>query len=321
MLLLEVIQLRGSLSRIYIIFRRLLLGGVIAFLAWRIFSSWSQITTIELRWSGLNVVGALISGLLAYQCLEMGWLVLLKRVNHFEARYLALYTRIWWVSYLYRYVPGKVFLLVERARMGSAIGIPPAIGAALAIVETFLAILAGTWVSLLTVSYYTSNGHLFIPVALVSVGILLLLPFGFRLICAIPIISHKFPELKCVTLDFQDLFISLWPYIFHYLLVGLSLFLITQLMISLPWSVLPGLCGVYALSHVTGLVTIVSPGGLGIRESTLSVQLGRLMPVGVTEVVAVGARIWFTFIELILYLAMSSFCPKLPNPNHDDQMN
>ena len=81
---------------------------------------------------------------------------------------------------------------------------------------------------------------------------------------------------------------------------------------DLPWSVFPGLCGVYALSHVTGLVTLIAPGGLGVREGVLSVQLGRLIAPGLAEILAVGVRLWFTLIELICLGVVLAFCPRPP---------
>ena len=149
-------------SKVYGVVRVILLAGIVGYLAWQIFSGWVAVKSVALRWDGLSLAGALVSGIAAYGCLFLGWVMLLRQAGCFEVRQLGLYARIWWVSYLYRYVPGKVLLLVERARMGSAVGIPPVAGAALAIIETLFAILAGSAVSLMAVSYYAGiYDHLF----------------------------------------------------------------------------------------------------------------------------------------------------------------
>ena len=133
----------------YSVVRIIVLAGIVGFLAWQIIAGQDAIKSLNFQWDALSILGALVSGLLAYQCLLLGWIMLLRRTGHFEPGRLGLYARIWWVSYLYRYVPGKILLLVERARMGSAVGIPPVAGAALTIIETLLAILAGSVVSLI----------------------------------------------------------------------------------------------------------------------------------------------------------------------------
>jgi hypothetical protein len=290
-----------------------LLAGIAAYLARQIASGWTAIESLNPQWDGLYVAGALVSGFIAYQCLLLGWLILLWRTGHFRKGRLGLYARVWWVSYLYRYVPGKVLLLVERARLGATIGVPAAAGAALTIVETLLAILAGSAVSLLAISYYVGIGdQLLLGVVSISIAIVFLFPFGYRMFCDLPFIKTRYPELSSVALRARDVLIVVVPYVLHYLLLGASLFLISVSLQLLSWSDLPWLCGIYALSHVASLIALIAPGGLGVREGALALQLGRLLPSGVAEVLAIGARVWFTLIELVCYVGVVAFCPPLP---------
>ena len=245
--------------------------------------------------------------------------MLLRRAGHFEVGHFGLYARIWWVSYLYRYVPGKVLLLVERARMGSTVGIPPVAGAALTIIETLLAILAGSAVSLLAISYYAGiDDHLFFGVVFLSLSTVFLFPAGYRLFCGLPIIKTRYPELQSVALRSQDVLVVVIPYVLHYLLLGTSFFLMSRSLQLFSWSTLPGLCGIYALSHVVSLVALLAPGGLGVREGALAIQLGRLVAQGVAEALAIGVRVWFTLIELLCYVGVVLFCPALPNINRTE---
>lgn len=250
--------------------------------------------------------------MLANQCLFLAWILLLRRTGHFRPRHLGRYARIWWIPCSYRYIPGKVLLLVERARMGAAAGIPPAAGAASTIVETLLAILAGSAVSLFAVSYYSGAESNALPIAGASVmGSVFLFPAAYRAFCRIPAVESRFPELQSVALRYRDLLIAMLPYVLHYLLLGTSFLLLSRGLASFSWSGLPGLCGIYALSHVAGLVALIAPGGLGVREGALAVQLGRFVPAGIAEVLAIGLRVWFTLIELMCYVAVAVFCPPL----------
>jgi hypothetical protein len=305
---------RSLPSRIYAVVRVFLLAGIVGLLAWQIIAGWESVKSLTFQWDGLNVAGALVSGLLAYQCLFIGWLMLLRRTGHFAASNVSLYARIWWVSYLYRYVPGKILLLVERARMGSAVGIPAVAGAALTIIETILAILAGSAVSLIAISYYAGIGEqLFFSAVILSVGAVFLFPTAYRLFCGLSIVKSKFPELQSVALRSKDVLVVVVPYIFHFLLLGTSFFLISRSLQLFAWSDLPLLCGIYALSHVVSLLALIAPGGLGVREGAFAIQLGRFVPHGVAEALAIGARVWFTLIELICYVGVELFCPALPD--------
>ena len=311
---------RPPWSKLYATVRTILFVGIFAYLAWRIVIGWPAVAAAGFRWNGLDLAASLVAGLAAFQCLPLGWLNLLRKAGCFEAHLIGLYARIWWVSYLYRYVPGKVLLIVERARMGAAVGIPTGTGVALAIVETLLAALAGAWVSLLAVSYYAgATERLLGGGAVLSLAVLLLLPVGYRLLCRLPMVRRRYPELGAVDLRFRDVLVAMVPYILHYLLLGLSFFLWARGIQPLPWSVFPGLCGVYALSHVTGLVTLIAPGGLGVREGVLSVQLGRLIAPGLAEILAVGVRLWFTLIELICLGMVLAFYPRPPWGNEESE--
>jgi len=303
-------------SRIYHLARTIVLAGIFGYLAWRIFLGRGALRSLTLQWNMLSMAGALLAGLLAYQCLFLGWLMLLRRAQCFEPGKLGLYVRIWWVSYLYRYVPGKLLLVVERARMGSAAGIPGTTGAALAIIETLLALLAGGAVSLMSVSWYAgSNDNLLLGVVLLSAGILVLLPSGFRLLCRLPLIRAKYPELQSISLRTRDILVVVVPYVLYYLLLGTSFFLVSRNLQLFSWSILPGLCGIYALSHVVSLLAVIAPGGLGVREGAFAIQLARSVPQGVADDLAIGTRVWFTLIEILCYVGVVSFCPAAPNPD------
>lgn len=300
-------------SRVYGAVRMALVVAIVGYLCWQVYSGRSALTSLQPQWDALTLAGAILSAIAAYQCLFIGWVMLLRRTGHYSAGQAGSYLRIWWISYLYRYVPGKVLLAVERARMGSAVGIPPAAGAALTVVETLLAILAGSAVSLLAFSYYTdADTAVFVGAAIFTIVAVFVFPAVFRVLCGLRFVRTRYPELASVALGSGDILVSVIPYVLHYLLLGLSFFLLSHNLQLFSWATLPGLCGIYALSHVIGLIALFAPGGLGVREGALAVQLGRLLPTGVAEALAIGIRIWFTLIELLCYFFVLLISPSRP---------
>jgi hypothetical protein len=291
------------LHRAYAVIRLVLLAGIVSYLGWEIATGWGVIRTQSIRWNAAALAGAVVSGAIAYQGLFVGWILLLRRTGHFRQGQYRGYAHAWWHSFLYRYVPGKVMLLVERARLGSALGIPPAAGGMLTIIETLLSLLAGATVSLLAILYYAGfDPRLTIGVGVVAVGTIFLFPPAYRRVSRLPAIRQRFPDLESLALNRRDILLIALPYVAYYLLLGLSLFLFARILTPLPWTVLPGLCGIYALSHVVSLLAVLAPAGLGVREGTLAVQLSPLLPQGMAGVLAIAARLWFTLIELGCYL-------------------
>ena len=305
---------RTTWSRVYGVVRVVLVVAIVGYLCWQMYSGRSALTSLRPQWDILSLGGAFLSAIVAYQCLFVGWVMLLRRTGHYSTGQVKNYLRIWWVSYLYRYVPGKVLLAVERARMGSAVGIPPAAGAALTVVETLLAILAGGAVSLLAVAYYTeADASVVIGAASLAIVAVFVFPAGFRVLCGLRFVRTRYPELASVALSSGDILVSVLPYILHYLLLGLSFFLLSHNLQLFSWQALPGLFGIYALSHVVSLIALFAPGGLGVREGALAVQLGRLLPTGIAEALAIGIRIWFTLIELLCYFFVLLISPSRPD--------
>ena len=293
--------------------RPAVLLGVVAYLAWRIASGWPAVRSASVQFNALELGLSLIAALAAFFSLFAGWLILLRRAGWYRSKHLGIYLRIWWVSYLCRYVPGKVMVLVERARMGQRIGIPATGGAALAVLETLLAIVAAGWVSLLAVFFHASGeaGAPWIAVAL-SLVVLVATPLALRRVSRMPAVERRFPGLASIDLHPLDVAAALPAFLLHFVFLGVSLFLCARCLHGFTLSELPGLCGVYAVSQVVGLSTMIAPAGLGVREGVLGFQLSRVLPGGLAEAVAIGARLWFTLIELVAFGAVLWLAPALP---------
>ncbi len=285
--------------RSYHALRIVLLWGVIAWLAYRVILGRSELEGLEIDLQPAPILLALLSAVLAYQLQFLGWISLLRRIGLYRSLPSGTYARIWWISFLYRYVPGKLMLVIERARRGVSAGIPYPVGATLPVIETLVTVLAGGIISLLAISYYARHSlPLLFSIAALALIVILLVPAAFRALTRNHALTQRFPELKSVDLASIDLLVLLGMYLVHFLLLGTSFFLIVRATIPVPWIEFPGICGVYALSHVISILVIVAPAGLGVREGALAVQLQRLAPVGISEMLAIGTRLWFSVIEL-----------------------
>jgi len=297
------IETRTALQHAYAVLRVALLVAVIVYLVWRVVSGREALAVADPEWTVRDLGFAFVAAVLAYQCLPAAWLLLLQRLGLYQPGQLRTYSRIWWTSYLYRYVPGKVMLVVERARLGVAAGIPAVVGGGLTFVETLLSILSGSVVALLAASYYTAgDGAAIAVLVLVTTGALMLLPTLVRRLKATDFVRRRFPNLDRIELNRGDLAIVTLPYVAHYLLLGLSFFFLARGLGTFEMHDLAGLCGIYALSHVVSVVVLVAPAGLGVREGALAVQLNRVLPGGVAEALAIGVRVWFTAIELLCFV-------------------
>ena len=145
------------LYRLYRVAGAIALGGIIVYLVYSVYAGRESLQTLEPVWDLPTVLLAVLAAGLAFQSLFAAWVLMLRRSGYYRRSSLPAYARIWWTSYMYRYLPGKVLVVVERARLGVNLGIPAAPGAAMPVVETLLSVMAGSTVALLAVTYYTSD--------------------------------------------------------------------------------------------------------------------------------------------------------------------
>lgn len=291
-----------------------LLIAVLAYLVFTIAAGRGALTAYRLEVRPLELLAALVATFVAYQLLFVGWLVLIRCSGFAIHAPLSAYARAWWTSYMFRYFPGKVLLLVERARSGNALGLPRAVSAVMPIIETFAAILAGSVMALLAITYFVDGAdRLLLAICLLMFGLVALLPVGYRWLVQRPAVRKRFPALSEMRLDLTGFMLVSLPYLAHYVLLGISFFLVARMLVPLPWSRLPAFCGIYALSHVVSLIVVVAPAGLGVREGALTAQLDAALPGAVSGLLAVGARVWFTAVEILCFVAVMVGCPVHPS--------
>lgn len=294
----------GFLSTLYRAFRLITPVLIVVWLVVRIVQDREQLAGLNLQITPSTLALAIATGIAGYQCLFLGWLVLLKRTGLLRLRLLPKYARTWWISYLYRYVPGKVMVVVERARMGSELGIPPSVGATLAVIETALAVVSALLVTLVGWGGTSTATRFLWSGPLVFVAFVLLLPALLRGAAEWKPLARRAPSLSRLRLGSLDLLVAFPAFIGHYLFMGWSFAIAVRWVDADIPTPLPALVATYAFSHVIGLLTLLAPGGLGVREGAIGVQLSRWMGMGAAAAVAIGARVWFTAIELLCLAAV-----------------
>lgn len=82
-------------SRVYGVVRLVLVVAIVAYLFWQMYSGRSALTSLRPQWDALSLAGAFLSAIVAYQCLFVGWVMLLRRTGHYSTGQVKNYLRIW----------------------------------------------------------------------------------------------------------------------------------------------------------------------------------------------------------------------------------
>ena len=228
--------------------------------------------------------------------------------------------RIYFLSSLGRYLPGKLWQLAGTAALSAKEGIPAAPAAACAALGYFGFLATGV---LLLAALLPGEGR-GAPAAM-GAGALVALAAGTWMLVATPAghrlrvwIAHRLgPRIGpriATTLELADHVrprdAALWfaGYGGTWVLLGIGFSVFVTAFVPAAISESRYLAGAFAASYLAGLLLLV-PAGLGVREFTMIGLLTTVIPVGAATLVAAGSRIWFTLAELLPLLLI----PLLPD--------
>jgi glycosyltransferase 2 family protein len=238
------------------------------------------------------------------------------------AAFLLRWNRLWFVSYLYRYIPGKVVLVAERVRLGHHFGLDSGTSVLLVVWESGL-LVAGS-------AIFAAVGYAFVPpvpdaplspaqaagVAAVCVIGLLLFPLELRWATKrFPALAARVPGLVLNAPVGAQLGLMVGNAV-CWLLLGLC-FAATAQLFDNPTVPNTGVLAVwFVVSYVAGQVSSVTPAGLGVREAVLVAVLADVAPPPVVLAWAVANRLLMAGVEAVLLLASLSLAlpPRAPEP-------
>lgn len=276
-----------------------LVTATVVFLGLAIARNWAQIARFDWSIQPLQL-GA--SVLLLIAAMAWGVLVWHRVIARFEAPGLRLRTllRIWFLSNLARYVPGKIWQFVGAVQLGRRAGVPPSVILTSLAIHTGLTLVSAALVSLLALPVVLEEmgaAGVAVLLAAATSGILLVHPavlnFALRMVP-----DRLAAEGLRWSGSWSDGIRLLALSTIAWLIYGAAFALFTDSLVPVPLTAAPALIAANALAFLIGYAVFVSPGGLGAREAALALMLGPLGSLGVAAVVAVAFRLWLILAEL-----------------------
>jgi glycosyltransferase 2 family protein len=227
-----------------------------------------------------------------------GWGLTLRRFEHPPVRTREL-QRIWFLSNLARYVPGKVFQFVALAQMGRSGGHSGAVLVTSLLVHTGMALLSAG-----VLAAWTLGGGIVPgvgPPATAAMATLLALlavhpALLNRLLAVVPrLLRRETVRWNARWIDGAGLLALATA---NWVLYGFAYHLFVSALAEVPWSLLPQMAGVNALSFLIGYASPL-PGGAGLREVAMTELLRPHLPTGVAAVLSLASRLWTIAAELV----------------------
>lgn len=221
-------------------------------------------------------------------------------------------TRIFMVTNLGKYLPGKVMHAAGRVALLSERGQSASIGVTSVLVELALSLLGAALVSVISIPLLLpqlanilspDEARLFTDhLTLISSLSYLALPLG--LVCLHPrvmgpvlrIASNRLPGKGtdlCTDLPpYRTILLLLVAYVVLWIAMSFALWVTSHTVVdSLTWAHLPAVSGIAALSYLFGLAVPIAPAGMGAREGLMALLLSTMMPFPAALVTSILYRI------------------------------
>jgi glycosyltransferase 2 family protein len=283
--------------------RRALTLLLVAAAAWYLFraisGNWQSLKDFDWR-----VRPGLLAASVALHVGVLAWgVVVWSRVlRHFEHPPVGvgLLMRIWFLSNLARYIPGKVFQFLAVAQLSRAAGLSGAVLLASIVVHTGFSLLAAGLVSAWTLPGWFFPAPLAIALSIAATLGALFLVHPKVLNAALGVLPRL---LKRDVIGWNgrwiDGIVILALSLVAWMIYGVAYWMLLASLAGVSAVHIPVLSGVNALSFLAGYLAVVTPGGLGVREFAMTRLLLPLVPESVGAVLSVASRLWTIAAELV----------------------
>ena len=291
----------ASRGRWLILLRWVVTITVIVLAGRELVRGWDQLRSQPVSWSvrPLWLVASVLVVWLMYALLVQAWRVMLAGWRQELGWWRSV--RIWTVSSLGKYIPGKVWAIAGMALMAQRAGVKAWAATASAVVLQALAIGSGAAVTGLAGTAELEAAAPWTRLALwglilaAVVGLALLLwpPATRRLfrLARIEVPAGSTPGAGAVTFGLTANLVAWCGY-------GVGLWLLAHGLLDLPELSIGHAVGAFAASYVAGLLALPAPGGIGVREFVFFAMLDGVVGPANAVALAVASRLQLTLTEL-----------------------
>nr|MDT0657618.1 lysylphosphatidylglycerol synthase domain-containing protein [Micromonospora sp. DSM 115978] len=206
--------------------------------------------------------------------------------------------RMFFVGFLGKFVPGRLWGLLAQIRLGERAGVGGARVAGTYLVNLVVVLLTGAMVGLLVAPVLFDAGLAWLSISAVFLAVLAAWP---RLIDRLVGLAARLTRRPCPAPLTRpgDIRRSIAYQTASWVLSGLHVWIIAVLLGADPVRALPVAVGGFTLASVAGALALFVPDGAGVRELLLVAGLATVLPWPAAVTTAVASRVLTTLAELL----------------------
>lgn len=301
-------------GRVTLIAQWLIAAVVIGFAARELAHQWQEVAPalrgLRLDWFRVLASGALV--IVTYLILIEAWRTTLRVWS--ESLPFADASRIWFVSNLGKYVPGKVWQIAAMGALAQKTGVSATAAIGSSLLVNLVSILAGFAVIAVTAAgrvgavvgaEMTGGGErsaqlIVAGVALAGAVALILAPATVpRLAALAGRMTGR--QLAIPRVPPSAVWVAAVSTVASWLLYGIAFSLFAHGVTPRATGNATSYIAVYTGSYLAGYLALFAPGGVGIREAALVIAMPRfgLASAADAAVIAITSRLWLTILEIL----------------------
>lgn len=275
--------------------------AIVWFAARALAGNWDQLRAQPLDWriepgwillSAVTVWGMYAVLIAAWRSLLAGWG---QRVDRWTA------ARIWTVSNLGKYLPGKIWAVAGMALMSQQAGVAPWAATGSAVVLQILSIGTGAAVVGLTGSGVLETAH---PGAHAALWLLLGASVAGVLLLFWPPVLNRLLALTLPQAEprtsppVREIGLGIAANVLAWVGYGAALWLLARGLLPASGLRLQSAVAVFTASYLAGFLALLVPGGIGVREGVFILMLQGPIGIGAATALALASRVLLTITEL-----------------------
>jgi uncharacterized membrane protein YbhN (UPF0104 family) len=215
--------------------------------------------------------------------------------------------RISAIAWMGRYIPGRIWAIGGKTYLSTKDGTSYAQVGIAVVVETLWFEVSGIVLAVLLLPFcrgmesFTPQ-FILVSLLIIAAAVTGIHPSIFRpVVNRILAILHQPAMLRSPRYSRLLMFMVAHMGIFAIWSIGLMVFV--RPLASVGWAYLPTIIAIYSVSWVAGFFSIITPAGLGVRDSLLAIGLEQIIPSSsVVIIVVVASRLMSTLAEMFAFL-------------------
>lgn len=276
---------------------------ILAAVVWAVAQNWTAVSHDLGKVDAWSLAAATALAVVGPVLTMLGWRVLMADLG--SPLHVAPAGGIFFIGQLGKYLPGSVWSVLAQAEMGTRLHIPRRRSAVVGLLGIGLSILTGLLVGLpaapLLLRTNGSGGSLWLLLGLPLLVILCWPPLLNRLIAiGLRVLRREPLEHE---LSGRALLLTVLLFVLAWLTFGLHVWVLAR-SVGGPAAasgdvVLASLSG-YALAASLGMLAVVVPAGVGVRDGLLALMLGVSLPSSAATAVVLLSRFVITFADVLV---------------------